>query len=132
MPANAGTLLLPSAPMSAQIISFKDPVEAEASAPAADRLLQGNPSQSVANYFSDPSHQFFSGRWSSTQGLWRIRYTENELCVITHGKVILTSDSGERSSFGPGDAFVIPAGFSGTWEVVEDCTKIYAIFEQRT
>jgi uncharacterized cupin superfamily protein len=24
---------------------------------------------------------------------------------------------------------VIPAGFSGTWEVVEDCAKIYAIFE---
>ena len=24
------------------------------------------------------------------------------------------------------------AGFSGTWEVLEDCTKIYAIFESRT
>jgi len=26
----------------------------------------------------------------------------------------------------------VPAGFSGTWEVVEDCSKIYAIFEARS
>jgi uncharacterized cupin superfamily protein len=26
----------------------------------------------------------------------------------------------------------VPAGFEGTWEVVEDCTKFYAIFETRT
>jgi len=26
----------------------------------------------------------------------------------------------------------VPAGFAGTWEVVEDCTKFYAIFEART
>jgi uncharacterized cupin superfamily protein len=29
-----------------------------------------------------------------------------------------------------GDTFVIPAGFVGTWEVLEDCRKIYAIFER--
>ena len=51
---------------------------------------------------------------------------------MTAGRVVITSDSGERSSFGPGDAFVVPAGFSGTWEVLEDCAKIYAIFESRT
>jgi len=49
--------------------------------------------------------------------------------VMTAGRVVIESASGERSSFGPGDAFVIPAGFSGTWEVIEDCSKIYAIFE---
>jgi uncharacterized cupin superfamily protein len=27
---------------------------------------------------------------------------------------------------------VIPAGFVGTWEVIEDCSKIYAIFEARS
>ena len=35
---------------------------------------------------------------------------------------------------GPGGyhAFVVPAGFSGSWEVLEDCAKVYAIFEPRT
>jgi uncharacterized cupin superfamily protein len=45
---------------------------------------------------------------------------------------VLTGDDGAASSFGAGDAFVVPAGFSGTWEVVVDCTKIYAIFEKLT
>jgi len=26
----------------------------------------------------------------------------------------------------------VPSGFEGTWEVVEDCTKFYALFESRT
>ncbi|HLD67170.1 MAG TPA: cupin domain-containing protein, partial [Pseudomonas sp.] len=29
-----------------------------------------------------------------------------------------------------GDRFVIPAGFSGTWEVLEPCRKVYVMFEQ--
>jgi uncharacterized cupin superfamily protein len=49
---------------------------------------------------------------------------------MTSGRVVITSDDGTASTFGPGDAFVIPAGFSGTWEVLADCTKIYAIFEK--
>src|SRR5256885_2682869 len=44
-------------------------------------------------------------------GKWRVRYTENELCVMTAGRVTIESATGERSSFGPGDAFVVPAGF---------------------
>jgi uncharacterized cupin superfamily protein len=61
-----------------------------------------------------------------------VRYTENELCVIVTGRVIIKSDAGAAKTFGPGDVFVIPAGFSGTWTVLEECTKIYAIFESRT
>lgn len=61
-----------------------------------------------------------------------MRYTENELCVITAGRIIITDEQGARYVFGAGDAFVIPAGFSGTWEVLEACTKIYALFESRT
>ena len=85
----------------------------------------------MRNFFADPSQQFFAGRWSASRGKWRVRYTENELCVMTSGRVVIESVSGERSSFGAGDAFVVPAGFVGTWEVLEDCSKIYAIFEPR-
>ena len=118
--------------MSSKIISLSAAIDAETSAPAADRLLAGSPRHTLANYFSDATGQFFAGRWSSTPGKWRVRYTENELCVITDGEVVLTSDDGTVSSYGAGDAFVIPAGFSGTWEVLADCTKIYAIFEKLT
>jgi len=115
--------------MPSSIISLAGEVTAEDSVPAPDRLLAGNPRQRVWNYFSDPSGEFHAGRWSSTPGRWRVRYTENELCVLTSGRVVLESSDGKRHAFAAGDAFVIPAGFEGTWEVLEACVKIYAIFE---
>jgi uncharacterized protein len=117
--------------MAQAIVRLEGPVNAEISAPPAERLLSGAPELAVRNFFSDETQQFFAGRWSATRGKWRVRYSENELCVMTEGRVIIESDSGARLAFGAGDAFVVPAGFSGTWEVVEDCSKIYAIFEAR-
>jgi uncharacterized cupin superfamily protein len=118
--------------MSVSIVRLDGPLPADVSEPPAERLLEGTPELQVRNFFADPSQQFFAGRWSATRGKWRVRYTEHELCVMTAGRVIIHSDTGERSSFAAGDAFVVPAGFSGSWEVVEDCAKIYAIFEART
>jgi uncharacterized cupin superfamily protein len=118
--------------MSHQIVDFRTPIAGEATSPAADRLVAGNPSQQVFNYFSDATQQFHSGVWSSTRGKWRIRYSESEFCCLTRGRVALENETGERWVFGAGDGFLVPAGFSGTWEVIEDCTKFYAIFEART
>ena len=120
------------AAMNASIVRLDAPLEPDVSVPGADRLLAGAPEHRVWNYFTDSTQTFFAGRWSGTRGKWRVRYTENELCVMTAGRVVITSDVGESSAFGPGDAFVVPAGFSGTWEVLEDCSKVYAIFEPRT
>jgi uncharacterized cupin superfamily protein len=114
-----------------QIIDFATPLDADPSEPAADRLISGAPKQTLANYFSDATQQFFAGRWSSSPGKWRIRYTESEFCCLMKGRVVLESAQG-RWEFGPGAAFVVPAGFEGTWEVLESCTKFYAIFEART
>ena len=111
------------------IVRLDGPIQADVSEPPADRVVAGTPELQVSNYFTDPSQQFFAGRWSATRGKWRVRYTENELCVMTAGRVVIESASGERLSFAAGDAFLVPAGFSGTWEVIEDCSKIYAIFE---
>ena len=117
--------------MSNSIVRLDGALEAEVSEPPADRLIAGTPELRVRNYFTDSSQQFFAGRWSATRGKWRVRYTENELCVMTAGKVVIESTGGERMSFAAGDAFVIPAGFTGTWEVLDDCAKVYAIFEAR-
>ena len=115
--------------MSIAIVPLDGPREPERAELTPERLIAGNPELQVRNFFTDTTQQFFAGRWAATRGKWRVRYTENELCVMTAGRVVIESASGERSTFGPGDAFVVPAGFSGTWEVLEDCAKIYAIFE---
>ena len=119
------------AAMNATIVRLNTPMDPDVSVPAADRLLAGSPEHRVWNYFTDSTQTFFAGRWSGTRGKWRVRYTENELCVMTGGRVMITSDLGEAHTFASGDAFVVPAGFSGTWEVLEDCSKVYAIFEPR-
>ena len=118
--------------MSNSIVRLDSPLDPEVSEPPAERLIAGAPQLSVRNYYTDPTQQFFAGRWAATRGKWRVRYTENELCVMTAGRVVIESATGERSSFAAGDVFLVPAGFTGTWEVLEDCAKIYAIFEART
>jgi uncharacterized protein len=134
----AGGFTLPSrfraifAAMNATIVRLNTPMEPDVSVPAADKVLAGSPEHRIWNYFTDSTQTFFAGRWSGTRGKWRVRYTENELCVMTAGRVVITSDLGESNTFVAGDAFVIPAGFAGTWEVLEDCSKVYAIFEPRT
>ena len=118
--------------MNAPIVDFRVSLAGEPMTPAPDRLVRGAPRQVVTNYFSDQTQQFHAGRWSSSPGKWRIRYTESEFCCLTEGRVVLENLRGDRWEFGPGTGFVVPAGFEGTWEVVETCTKFYAVFEPRT
>lgn len=115
--------------MTTDIVSFGQPIEPELSSPAPERLIEGRPEQRIWNHFTDASEQFFAGRWSSTPGKWRVRYTENEFCHLTEGRVRITSREGGVWTFAAGDAFVVPAGFEGTWEVLESCSKLYAIFQ---
>lgn len=103
--------------------------EVSISRPPADRLLAGIPEQTARNFFSDSTGQFFAGTWESTPGKWRVRYTENEFCHVTDGSMELDDGRGHQWRFKAGDSFVVPAGFSGTWRVIEPMRKLYVIFE---
>ena len=106
--------------------------QAEPQALDAARLAPGSvlPVQSVRNLYSDVSGCFHAGIWTSTPGAWRVAYTENELCVLTQGRVRISDDHGRSWTFGAGESFVVPAGFSGLWEVLEAAQKFYAIYEK--
>ena len=95
------------------------------------RLAPGSPvpEQFVRNAFTDATGCFFGGIWRSSEGAWRVSYTENELCVLTGGRVRISDDAGRSWTFRPGDCFVMPAGFVGLWEVLEPAEKFYAIYE---
>jgi uncharacterized cupin superfamily protein len=118
--------------MTNQIIDFRTKVPPETSTPAADQLLAGTPQHTASNYFSDSTQQFHSGIWSSSVGKWRIQYSESEFCCLTQGRVALENLDGQRWEFGPGEGFIVPPGFEGTWQVIEECTKFYVIFKART
>jgi uncharacterized cupin superfamily protein len=103
----------------------------ESANPAPENILAGIPRARASNQYTEPTQQFFCGIWTSTAGKWRVRYTEHEFCVIIEGRVRIESVTGEKHEFRAGDAFVVPAGFAGVWEVTEPCKKWYSIFEAK-
>ncbi len=115
--------------MTSHVLSLDAPMEPELTSPDPGVILQGAPKQRIWNYFSDAGGHFHTGRWASSKGLWRVRYTEIEVCYLLSGAVRLTADGESGSLYRAGAAFVVLPGFSGTWEVLEDCEKLYCIFE---
>lgn len=96
---------------------------------ASEKLIQGNPKQTIWQHYTDPSSKFLTGIWHSEIGKWHINYTEEEFCQMLEGLSVLTDADGLAVTLRQGDNFVIPRGFCGTWEVVQPSRKIYVIYE---
>jgi uncharacterized cupin superfamily protein len=96
---------------------------------AAEKLIEGNPRQRVWLEYQDATGRFCAGLWESEPGAWRVRYTEEEYCRILAGRSVITDEAGRAVDVGPGDEFTIPAGFSGTWRVLETTRKRFVIHE---
>jgi len=111
------------------IVNFDSLPEPIASAPAAERVRSGDPRQQIWNLLSSADGRFHVGEWASGVGAWEVQYTEFELCHILAGVVRVSDAQGQGRLYRSGDTFVIPSGFRGTWEVIEPCRKIYAIYE---
>ena len=94
-----------------------------------EKCIEGNPQQSLWNHYSDPRDQFHSAVWQRDLGRWKVNYTEYECCQILAEISMLHGSDGSGRKLVAGDKFVIPAGFSGEWEVIETIKKIYVIFE---
>lgn len=116
--------------MAARITRFGvNPPAVETGKP--DNVVAGSPTTKLQNYYTDGSGQFFSGIWESTPGKWRVNYAEEEFCAILEGRVVLTNSENIAETFVKGDAFIIPKGFTGTWETIEAVKKWYVIFEAK-
>jgi hypothetical protein len=92
-----------------------------------DRRIKGAPMRGTRPAYEHEGYGFYTGTWESEPGAWRMVCPEAELCTLLTGRIRLTAADGTAEEFGPGDSFVIPAGFEGTWETLEHCRKIYAI-----
>jgi uncharacterized cupin superfamily protein len=97
-----------------------------------EKLLQGNPRQTAWVHYTDPSGRFTAGIWHSERGCWKILYTEEEYCQVLEGLSVITDQAGTAVTVRAGEEFVIPAGFNGTWEVVEPTRKRFVIYEAET
>jgi len=105
------------------------PAEASRAPIAADRRVAGEPQQAVGNAYSTQDDRFHCGIWEGDVGAWRVQYTEHEFCHLLSGRVRLRGDDGSEVLLEAGQSFVVPAGFTGLWEVLETARKLYAIYE---
>lgn len=96
---------------------------------APEKLISGNPKQTLWMHYTDASKKFFSGVWQSEVGKWRVSYTEEEYCCILEGTSVITESSSDPVIVTAGESFVIPSGFVGTWEVVTPTKKTFVIYE---
>lgn len=95
----------------------------------AEKLIEGNPRQTLWMQYTDPSQQFFTGIWQSEPGKWRVSYTEEEYCHMLAGKSVICDAQGHAVTVVAGESFVMPKGFVGTWEVLETSCKRFVIYE---
>jgi uncharacterized cupin superfamily protein len=97
--------------------------------PPADRILAGAPHQTIVDAYGSSDGKFSAGLWYGAPGRWRVAYTEHELCHLLDGAVVLHGDDGSVAKYTAGDSFVVPAGFTGEWEVTIAARKLYAIYQ---
>jgi uncharacterized cupin superfamily protein len=80
------------------------------------------------------------GLATSEAGIWECnegRFTSDrsafaEVCFIISGRADIVSDAnGETKTVGAGDLFVLPRGWTGTWEIHETVRKIYVALPDR-
>ena len=72
--------------------------------PAPEKILKGDPKQSVRNHYGSPCGQFNAGIWEGAVGQWTVNYTEHEYCEIIQGVSMLRDRHGNAKTVRAGDA----------------------------
>ena len=92
-----------------------------------EKLVSGSPVTQTWNAFTGEDDRLYCGIWESSKGTMKVSYDEWEFCHFIQGEAVLTNEDGKRWTLSKGDAFIIPAGFKGTWETVRKVKKHYVI-----
>jgi len=99
--------------------------------PRPERLLAGHPRRETWSTVDTAVQgaRPFCGVWRCEPGHWRIEMAdgEHELFTVLTGRCRVHAEDGRFAEAGPGEAIAIPAGFRGSFEVIEALTKTYAI-----
>jgi uncharacterized protein len=69
-----------------------------------------------------------AGVWECTAGPSRWLLETHEFVHVLSGSMTVTPDGGEAFEAGPGSSFVVPKGWSGTWDIHDTLRKLYVIF----
>ena len=90
-------------------------------------VIDGQPSMKTWIMRTSNDGSMVSGVWTATPGTYHAVYTEYEFVHLIEGSITITPDGGLPMYVAAGDAFVVEAGFSGTWEITESVVKHFDI-----
>lgn len=97
---------------------------------APEDFLVENPSETIHTPFTNAQGNVTAGVWECSPCLeTHERYGVDEICTVLSGSVTVTGEDGIAQTFGPGDSFVTPQDFKGTWHITETLKKFYMIAE---
>ncbi|AZD22584.1 cupin domain-containing protein [Pseudomonas chlororaphis] len=68
-----------------------------------------------------------TGIWECTPGRWRRQIVAQEFCHFIQGRCTFTPDSGDPLLIEAGDALMLPANSTGTWDIQETVRKTYVL-----
>ncbi|SUD76847.1 cupin domain-containing protein [Pseudomonas putida] len=68
-----------------------------------------------------------TGIWECTPGRWRRQIVQQEFCHFIKGRCTFTPDGGEPLLIEAGDALMLPANSTGTWDIQETVRKTYVL-----
>ena len=92
--------------------------------------FEGHQREAAVSLYSSPDGRVDMGVWECTPGRFRAdRSKSSEFCHILTGLVALSHGDGRIEHFGPGDAFNLPLGWKGEWQVIEHVRKVYVAVE---
>lgn len=90
-------------------------------------IVKGEPTMKTWVLHTSNDGSMISGIWTATPGTYHATYSEYEFVHLIEGRITITPDDEEPINVGPGDAFVVEAGFKGTWEILESVIKHFDI-----
>ena len=88
-------------------------------------------SYTILTEYKSEDRKFIVALWESGPGVLKTdTYPHDEYCFVLEGHLIITNQSGSREEFNPGDTFVIPKGWAGTWNMTTRFKKQYVAVEE--
>lgn len=84
-------------------------------------------------FFSNAEGTLNAGVWECTPCTEKIRdYPYDQCCFVLEGTLVITDDGGHTETFRPGDAFMIPRGFHGSWRMTERYRNFFVTVEPKS
>jgi hypothetical protein len=100
--------------------------------PRVERREVGAPERHTWTLYESAADGVSAGIWHCEPGRWRIEFGphEHEYFIVLEGRARLHGMDGAVTELGPGQAAVIPAGFRGSFEVLERVRKHFVVVER--